>query len=522
MHLFAALLALCCQDPAALPPSTTRAVDVIELKNGDQLQGRITAETDGYVEIELEVGATVGFSTAEVRAVRRGVAITVVASAKVTAQKEWFVLHDACGNAVGWLNTAVVHREDGGFTVNEEYEFQNGSRRYQVTTLAVADAAGLAVSTYFRERITEPILAVLRLPIADVGGQHERVVDERIVEATRVDNHLVVQRLDRTGRKERQLPWSSGASFPLLARAMARATPAAGVATSMFDPASEEMVVRQYDGNRLRSVVLDGKTVQVTEVAETSTTGRNSEWIDAGMRTVRRELAGPALVAVPSNAESARLAVGATSIPGSIMPEAGGTFGLWVPNPAWLAQEGLPAGQVALSCEVHGASVSLSRLDHLEPTTPLDVAADAVSNWFRLLQPELVIHAREAVTVRERAAVQLRAAGKRAGVPWQATVEVIPHHGQFLVLVLVAPSRAWDELASDFVFLRRSIELDAQALAPKLQGPLMGRARGEPRSYQPMDRVPKEGKQPVAVPPVSTPSPPTGDGRGVVRIPNDG
>lgn len=501
------------QDPAAGTTTLPRTLDVVELKNGDTLQGRILTEIDGFLEIELEAGASVGFSTAQVAAIRRGAGTAPSASATVAPRNEWFVLHDATGAAVGWLSASVAHRGDGGFAVNEEYEFCAGQRRYQVTSLAIADRAGVPVSCYFRERISEPVLAALRLPVADAGGQQDRVVDERIVEASVRGEQLFVQRLDRTGRKERTLGWPAGASFPLLARTLARAHGTTVASATLFDPVSEEMGLRSYAGGRHRSVVLDGKPVQVTEVAETTATGRNSEWVDASSRTLRRELAGPALVAVPSSADSARRAVGATTIPGAVVAEAGGRFGLWVPNPAWTPREAMPAGQVALSCAAHGATVSLSRLDHLEPTTPLDAAADAVTNWFQLLQPELTITSRQAGTVRERPTVQLEAAGQRAGVATRAVVDVIPHQDHHLVFVCVAPAKAWDELASDFEFLRRTVELTPQALAPTLQGPLAQRPTNGKRSFAgPQDRVPPPPVRTAAASAVPAP---------VVRIPND-
>jgi hypothetical protein len=250
----------------------------------------------------------------------------------------------------------------------------------------------------------------------------------------------------------------------------------------MFDPAIEEMVVRSYDGGHQRSVVIDGKPVRVTELAETTPTGRNSEWVDASSHTLRRELAGPALVAVPSSLQSAKLAVGAHTIAGAVVAEPGGTFGLWIPNPAWTVRDEANAGQLALVCAAHGATASLSRLDHLEPGTPLESAADAVTNWFRLLQPELPIVHRSPGTVRERPAVQLLAEGSRGGTPTRAVVDVIPHQDCYLVFVCVAPIAAWDELAGDFAFLRRSIELDARAFVPKLQGPIAERAAKAPRA----------------------------------------
>ncbi len=471
-------LLLACQDPSPPPQVPATARDVIHLKNGDTIEGRITASIDGYLEVEIEAGATIGLAGNQVASIKRGAA-AAAPSAAIDRRTEWFVLHDASGQAVGWLSVVVTPRADGGFTANEEYEFQNGARRYQVTTQASADAQLQPTSCYYRERVTEPVLGSLTLFSADRAGLQERIVDERIVEATRRGERLLVQRLDKNGRSERDLPWTADHNFPLLARTLARARGAATTTLALFDPATEELVQRSYDGSLRRAVVIDGKSVQVTEVAETGATGRNAEWVDASARTLRRELAGPALVAVPSSASSARLAVGSSTIASAIATEATGAFGLWVPNPAWLARAPMPAGQVALACEAHGASVHLSRLDHLEADTSLSVAADAVTSWFRLLQPQLSVTAREETTVRDRASVRLTAKGRSQGVDTTATLDVIAHQGRFLVLTCVAPAAAWDELAADFVFLRRTVELDARALQPELQGPIAQRERAQ-------------------------------------------
>ncbi|MCU0867465.1 MAG: hypothetical protein MUC36_27085 [Planctomycetes bacterium] len=526
MNPVALLLFVLCQDPAP----TTPDLDVLELKNGDVLRGRITAEVDGYVELQLEAGAVVGMSTAQVAAIRRGAGGAVAAAAALPQRSEWFVLHDATGSAVGWLSTAVRPHQDGSCTISEEYEFQSGRRRYQVTSLVTAAANRAPQSCYFRERITEPMLASLAAALDATSGQQERIVDERIVEARVSGERLQVQRLDRTGRRERDLAWPTGASFPLLARTFARQSGTGLDAVLMFDPACEDLVERSYDGGRRRQVVLDGVSMQVTEVAETGPSGRNSEWVDATQRTVRREIAGPALVAVPSNAASMKAAVGAVTIPGALVAAADGAFGLWVPNPAWTALANEAPGQIALACQAHGASVALARLDHLEPGCTLDAAIGAVGNWFALLHPELRVASRSETMLRDRAGIRLLATGRRGGDNWRAEVDVVPHRGGFLVLVCTAPQTAWDELAGDFTFLRRSVEFEPQALAPTLQGPLAEQSaprRSRPQHPGPQDVVPTStatststaARTPV---PARSPVAPLEPGRGVVRIPNDG
>jgi len=480
------------QVQAQKPP----VLDIVELKNGDRFEGRITNQLDGYVELEIGAGAVVGVSIAQVKAIRRGTgAGAAIAPVVVPARNEWFVLHDAHGAGVGWLHATVSVASDGTTTISEEYEFANGARRYQVTSMCKADASLQPVSCYFRERISDPVLSVALLQGGPGAGQQDRIVDERIVQATCQGDHLQVVRIDRAGRRERTVDCAPATTFPLLAQALARSAGGSCPSASMFDPATEELVAHSYDPARQRRVTIGGKTQQVTEIAETSLRGRNSEWLDAGLRTLRREIAGPALVAVPCSADSARRIVPGAPIASALIRDAGGQFGLWAPNPAWQAPADQPPGQITLLCEAHGASIGFSRIDHFEAGTSLPTAVDAVANWFRLLHPDLRIGNREKVVVRGRDAVRLLATGGSAAAPTRATVDVIPHRDQFLVLVCRAPAMAWEELAPDFAFLLRSVELEPQAVAPVLQGPLAERER-QPRKARPV-AAPPEPRPPV-------------------------
>lgn len=518
MNALLPLLLLACQDPSPpAPAAARRSIDVVELKNGDVLEGRVTTEVDGYVEIELDAGATVGVSRAQVLAVRRGVRQERSLAAALPAADAWFVLHDARGQSVGWLHSTVTPAADGSVTVSEEFEFVQGRRRYQVTSLCTADAGGRPRTCYFRERIGDSTLATVRTFAGEPLPQAERALEERILEATCLGDRLRVLRVDGKGRRERELPWSEQATFPLLARTLARCQQNVVGPVVMFDPAGEELVTRSCDGTRSRRVVLDGEAHVVAELAESSAGGDNREWVDATSgRTLRRELAGPALVAVPSNAESARVAVGVSSIPSAVLGEPGGSFGLWIPNPAWTPVPELPNGQIVLQFAANGASISLSTLDYLEAGVAIDSAADAVANSFKLLHPGEAVDGRVPSRLRDRAAVQLQVSSRGGASPMQSTVDVVAHDGHFLVLVCRAPAVVWQELAGDFDFVRRSIEFTAIALDPPLQGPLVRPGKPGERSLPPPRPVvpaPKVVAPDPAEPPRPVPN---------VRIPKQG
>lgn len=530
-----------CQDPAPAPAATATppaarqpgnaqapapqvARDVVELKNGDVLEGRITAQVDGYVEVEIEAGAVVGVSMAQVAAVRRGAgaAMPPAVSSAFSSGSEWFLLYDGQGTSVGWLHASTSLRASGRVALSEEYEFVEGSRRYQVTSLCEADADGAPRSCYFRERISDPALLLGSLPGADAASLPDRIGDERIVEATCAGDKLLCSRLDHNGRREWQLPWAPQNGFPLLARALARLGRGPVGAARLFDPASEELVDRAFEAPRPRHVQIDGKTLDVLEVAETTAAGRNSVWFDASLHTVRRELAGPTLVAVPSSADAPR-SVGGVAIRGALAKEANGRFGLWLPNPAWRAVEDAPVGQVTLLCDAHDAAVALTLLDHLEKEVSLDSAVDSVANWFHLLYPELTDETRSPVQLRERRGVRITANGRKGGLAMQATVDVVPHGDHFLVMICRAPSTSWEELEPDFAFFARTVELDPKSVDPPLQGPLAERAAAHRKGAPTRVRMVDLSSAGAAVPQV--PQPPAkkpATRSGSVRVPVDG
>jgi hypothetical protein len=215
-----------------------------------------------------------------------------------------------------------------------------------------------------------------------------------------------------------------------------------------------------------------------------------------------------------SSADSARLAVGGVHVASAVVSEQGGEFGLWVPNPAWQLEEGIPRGQVVLTCEARGATISLTRLDHFEPGTSLEAAAEAIGKWFSLMHPGLKIDGSTRIAIRDRKAVQMLAKGGSSKHAMRAEIDVMAHQGQFLALVCLSPADAWDELAADFDFLRKSIELSPQALSPTLQGPLAHSKSGatDPAPAN-TSTVPKQA-------PASPPAKPAGL-QPIVRIPSD-
>jgi len=525
MTISGLLLSLCvCQDPQGsmpVPPQGAPADgaprrDVVELRNGELLEGRIVLERGNYLEIELAPGSTVGFRTTEVAAVRRGAGEPAQSSAGAAlAFDEWYTLHDAAGRPVGWLHSAAVAGEAGGVRLSEEWEFSAGRRHFQVTMLETADAQLRPVSDYFHERVSDEVEGAVP---DDPLGRASRVHSERIVEARADGAVLHVARLRTEGREERDLPWPEGATFPLLARQRHLAAHTA-LAVPVFDPVIEELTAREFAADRQRTIAVDGRSVPVTEAVESTGSGRNATWLDASARVMRREISGPSLVAMPSTAELARGAVArGTALPAAFAAETGGRFGLWRPNPAW---EVLPTGEgaVALRCDLHDATISLSVLDHLDKGTTLSAAADAVERWFRLLQPGARIEQREWIKVRDRDALQLQVKGRNGDRAESAVLVVVPWQDVYLVLRCSAPARALEELQPDFAAVIAHLELDSNGVTALL--PKDGGRQPVAAAHAPAGRAARAAAAPVTAPETVPPAAPQGEPgeRRRVRVP---
>ena len=123
-------------------------------------------------------------------------------------------------------------------------------------------------------------------------------------------------------------------------------------------------------------------------------------------------------------------------------------------------------------------------------------------SWGAELHPDLRVVRRETTMVRDRRAVRLIAEGRQSVGAERATIDVIPHNGNYLVLVCRAPRAAWNELAADFAFVLRTAELDPQSVEPRLQGPLLQQQRKQGK--QPRLRTVPAAKKPAARRPLPT------------------
>lgn len=520
LALFAAVLT---QDPAATPvpavsarsqaaPAEASAQqserrDQIVLVGGEVLEGRIVLEVGTYLEIEIQKGATVGFRLAQVAEIRRGAgADAPVPNAAIAPRDEWFTLHDGTGQSVGTLHASVLPSGADGARLVEEWEFEHDGRTFQITAMEEIGAELAPRSCYYRERVLQD--ASTGSPL-DPMARSLHVRGERIVEAKVEGEELVVDRIAPEGRTQRRVPFSSPASFPLLARERQRTASRGPVELPVFDPAVEDLRTMRYELPRPRCVAFEEAVAEVDELVVRGAEGQNATWWEPVRGTLRREVAGPALVAVRVEQGSARDLVGKRTTPSPFVAEPMRRFGLWLPNPVWKA-EAPRNGAVALLAPSHDATITLSQLDGLDPEATLDAAAQAVERWSKLQDPPLAVTRRASCTVRGEPALRLQCEGGRLGAERRAEIVVVAWAEGYVVLRCASPRAAWDELEADFVAAAARLELGAVAVAALDGTPAEPVREGEAAAV------------PQVEPPVEAPSPAPATPRsqkGRVRVP---
>lgn len=435
---------------AAQGPESTR-LDVVRLRNGEVLTGRIRKQLDGYLELELRAGASMGMSLSHVASVERAAATPPQAVAAVlVVGQQTCALHDLAGEPVGTLQCTVHQQTDGSLLLGEEYEFTAGARRFQLTSQVTATAAGVPLTAYFRERVLAPTLRQGAGGSAnpdDVGRVHSECIRSAKVDGTL----LHVTQTSAQGRKERDLAWTPDSSFPLLARALALRAAGPAHECLVYDPVLDVQTQWSLSAAQARQVELGGKPERLVQFVEryAGEPQGNLLWLQRDGQLLRREVRGPALVAQGTNAPRYRSAWHHV---------AGGAFSLLLPNPAWSAAADLPEGR-ALFVGPGGAQFAAHRLAHLQPGASLSTAADGVANWLALLQPSLRIEQCQVFSRQGRTVGRLVAEDATTRV----LVHIEPLGAQFVMLSARARREQWPELAYDLEFALASFAAAPQA-----------------------------------------------------------
>lgn len=446
---------------ATVPAQDRAPADSVRLKNGLTLEGVITAEQAGYVEIRLPGGLVVGLERARIDHVTRGTAVAEEPrQGALQARDDWFVLHDGDGQVVGRLHATVVVAENGELRVGEEWTFTGRDETTEVTRLEIVDEELAPVSAFYHDRIR---------------GRNDRIVRERVCRAWREGDRWRAELRSAAGPSRKSYPYDATMKLPLFwAEAARQQAPAGGSTALVYDAALAEFVEQTLEAPRRRLVPKGNQVIAVVELTWRTGDARSAEWIDAAARPLRREVAGLALVALPADRAGALQAPSGRTQPGSCVVETGGRFGLWLPNPVW-RPGAVAGGRVAIEAPLHAAHALLFELDGGASGAGLESVADTLQRWLLLVHRNLRVTRREPARVRGRSAIVLEASYEPIvdgqAKNHRAIAYVIAGAGHPLALCVTAPAAEIPLLAADIDRIATGVELHGQGIAPRLQGP---------------------------------------------------
>ncbi len=460
-----------CQAPQTSSEETraNATEDVIILKAGERLTGRIVKETPDYIEVRMGVGAVVGFGKSRVLRIIRAVASKSEAMVRpaLTNRDRWFLLHNGRGEIVGHLHGSVVTTDDGNFRICEEWHFRHKAGTTDITLVEVLDGGLHPRSCLYHERSFEK-----------QGG---RLSTERLVHGVVEGDQFVVQRRTLGSQERISYRFLEGMKFPLSLLEELRQRPGLSVHSgrfSLFDPRTDEFVGCRVSTRARRKVEWRGRKLQVREIATEIGGGCNVEWLDGSGDTIRREINGQALVAVRATEDvvrGRRVSV-ETGFASSLVANHDSGLALWLPNPVWRPLPQIKS-QARIEAPLYRATAVLTELDQIDPRLELDSAVDAVLRWLKLsLGADLKVIRRGPAPLRGRPSIRIEADYRVEKIGkvehFRAQVHVFRERDRYLALCCTAPRELHKELETDYQRICRSIELTRDDFVPKPQGPL--------------------------------------------------
>ncbi|MHC5065464.1 MAG: hypothetical protein ACYTG5_15970 [Planctomycetota bacterium] len=465
------LLLAICQQPL---PQATAGYDVIQLKNGNELEGRILKEIDDYIEIQLAEGTVMGID--------RSMAAAIIRAASAEREEEpeaddervyqrrddWRILHDGDGEPVGWLHETLTRGEEGEYRIGEEWSFADEKRSTEMTFLEILDVDHRPLSCFYRERSR-------RRGASQVDA-------ERIVMAKVVDGKLEVSRKSTHGKSESEYESPADLRFPLELREDLRhrgSSKSESESFDLFDPREEQLLRRSYRAGASRSVIHEDKVITVNLLESETSSGQNVEWMDGLGNSIRREVNGPALVALPSSEVLARhhARERVQRFQKALQVSNDERFGMWLPNPNWVFGEEEFDDRITASAAHLDASVSMMRVEQLEPGLALESGAEAVLRWLRLLYPGLSKANKGKINLRGVAGVEYRGTYNRPAPGTRSRsyfceLVVLKVSEEFYAITIHGPREHEDVLSRDMDSILSRLELHRESIKPQLAGPL--------------------------------------------------
>jgi len=451
------------------PPSVgsdAQSRDEIVLEGGEKIIGKITKLAGNYIEVRLDENTVVGFDRSRIiRILRGGASAAAVVSARLTARDGWYLLHGGDGRTLGYLHGLVQVTKTGDVQLTEEWFFGGNKGSTRVTVVEIVDSDLRPRSCFYHERVS------------DKSG---RLVAESLRRGTVEGASLLVDWRSLRGREKQKYPFKPGARFPLAFREEIRQSQGVAIHAAnrqVFDVKTGQFKNLQASSVQRRKVAIDKRIVAVREVSIEDGSRKNREWIDGNSQVLRREINGPALVAVRTTREQALRTESNYTLRGfstAIARSADGQIGVWLPNPIW-SVKAAETGSVTVEAPLFAASATLIELSHIEKNVQLASVADDVLRWLRLsVGRKLKVIERTDVRVRRLPAVKLklRWQAERVGesVAFWGTCHVFRFQDRCLAFFHAAPRANFHVLQDDVARILDSVQLMTEDFAPPSQG----------------------------------------------------
>jgi hypothetical protein len=293
--------------------SGTLADDVLRLRNGAEIRGRIVEETDDAVTVDLRIGGRMTVARSQIEEIRRGAgepAKPAEPGGKMEREGTFLVLGPGA-KLEGWRITRTYRRDDDRLFESETGFLAEGEQpavRIHLVEVAGPDLSAKAFT--YREKVGE---RKEFLRHGEIDGEELRITEIR----------------DGVS-KGRTVPFPAGTWLPAAARAFVLGKRAdldgeKGLDTPVFDPVTGAFATIRWTAGGSETVEdSGGKPVEVAVLRAERAGVASEERLATDGRTVSAELNGPSLraVAVPADRVERLRKDGATP-EGEASPEAG-------------------------------------------------------------------------------------------------------------------------------------------------------------------------------------------------------
>ncbi len=316
------------------------AMDVIVLKNGSRLEGRILSEDEELVQILIGPGQKLGVRKKRISSYERrsDEAETEKREGEEAAfplrpRSDWFRIRNAEGQIVGTLHLVANAEDTKVFRLEEQWTFREGRKNTLVSRIERVNREGKPVSLYFREAV--------------IDTKFNKILSERLFQGKISTDSMVVFERTMKGKKERLLGFEKGNLFPLYVRESLRqgmAKNARSYHASVYDVMSDLFELRTYELEQddpvpasyfPKLMVRKGSGLRIQSTSRGRTV---REWVAPGGRVLLMEINGLDLVAEPIEAKEGLSIQKADHLDRKQLSPAQqslGGFEVWLPRATW-------------------------------------------------------------------------------------------------------------------------------------------------------------------------------------------